>query len=180
MEYFEKKQKIILGIVIAIVVGLIGYYVYGKEEQKTIQGEEESLWEPTETKEEEDNRDDKILVHISGAVQKEGIIELKRNSRIADAIEKAGGFREDAYVEEINLAYKLEDGMKIKILTKEEKQKQMEEKEKEEWITTNSGVVNNEEEEGNTKNSKININTATRESIRNFARNWYFYGYKNY
>ena len=32
-----------------------------------------------------------------------------------------GGVKEDAYIEDINLAYKLEDGMKIYIPTKQEK-----------------------------------------------------------
>ena len=164
MDSLEKKQKIILGIMIAIVVGFIGYYVYAKEDQKQLQEEEEFLLQPTETKEKEEEKeeDDKILVHVSGAVQKEGIVELKINSRMADAIDKAGGFREDAYVEEINLAYKLEDGMKIKILTKEEKQIQIKENTKEEEISTNSGGINNEEKERNNKDSKININTDTR------------------
>ena len=37
----------------------------------------------------EEYSDKFILVHVSGAVNKEGIVELKINSRIADAIEKA-------------------------------------------------------------------------------------------
>ena len=38
---------------------------------------------------EEHYSDERILVHISGAVNKEGIVELKINSRISDAIDKA-------------------------------------------------------------------------------------------
>ena len=52
--------------------------------------------------------------------------------------------------------------MKIKILTKEENQIQIKENTKEEEISTNSGGINNEEKERNNKDSKININTATR------------------
>ena len=56
MDSLEKKQKIILGIMIAIVVGFIGYYVYAKEDQKQLQEEEEFLLQPTETKEKQEEK----------------------------------------------------------------------------------------------------------------------------
>lgn len=123
MYNFSKKQKIILGILIVIVAGFICYYVYAQDQDNsTTQIDLESDIETKEKKQEEKYSDDKILVHVSGAVNKEGLVELKVNSRIADAIDKAGGVREDASIEDINLAYQLEDGMKIHILTKQEKQ----------------------------------------------------------
>lgn len=63
-----------------------------------------------------------IIIHITGAVRNWGIIELPANSRIADAIEKAGGLTEDADITNVNLAYVLEDGMKVDIpsINKEE------------------------------------------------------------
>lgn len=99
-------------------------------------------------------------------MNKEGIVELKSNSRIADAIDKAEGIREDASIEDINLAYKLEDGMKIHIPTKQEKEE--EEKSKEEYVTTSSGIMTNQEEntkETNSQNTKVNINTATQTQL---------------
>ena len=65
-----------------------------------------------------------IVVHISGAVHNEGIVKLKEGSRVADAIEEAGGVREDAYTKDLNLAYKLEDGVKIYIPTLDENNKE--------------------------------------------------------
>ena len=73
---------------------------------------------------EEENKqlnEEKIVVHICGCVNKEGVIELNKNSRIADAIEMAGGLNNDADISQINLAYILEDGMKITIPNKNEK-----------------------------------------------------------
>ena len=123
MYNFNKKQKMILGILIAIVAGFICYYVYAQDQDNsTTQIDLESDIEAKEEKQEEKYSDDRILVHISGAVNEEGIVELKANSRIADAIDKAGGVKEEASIEDINLAYKLEDGMKIHIFTKQEKQ----------------------------------------------------------
>lgn len=90
MNNFNQKQKIILGILITIILGAIGYYVYGKEdntEQLEIQNNIEVQTE--DTQKEEEYSDTLILVHVSGAVSKEGVIELKAGSRIAEAIEKA-------------------------------------------------------------------------------------------
>ena len=135
-----------------------------------------------------------ILVHVSGAVNKEDVYELKANSRISDAIEKAGGIREDAYIEDINLAYKLEDGMKIHIPTKQEKEQEKakdnanstdtnndsegEEDLTKKYTTTSSGIggtsnkSESENNNGNKKNSeetkrgsKVNINTATQTEL---------------
>lgn len=161
MYNFSKKQKIILGIIITIVVGFVFYYVYGKEEAGISPNDlENDIETQEEQNEKQDFSDDTILVHVSGAVNKEGIVELKINSRISDAIDKAEGVREDASIEDINLAYKLEDGMKIHIPTKQER--------KEPHITTESGVTIEPEkntEEISPKNAKVNINTATQTQL---------------
>ena len=78
--------------------------------------------------------------------------------------------REDAYTEDINLAYKLEDGMKIHIPTKQEKENAnttftTEEDLTEKYVTTSSGVSNNSENNEATQNTKININTATQTQL---------------
>lgn len=159
MYNFNKKQKIILGILLAIVAGFICYYVYAKDENNSTLEVEENLEVQEEETEEETYSDDVILVHVSGAVNNEGVVELKVNSRVSDAIEKAGGVKEDAYTDEINLAYKLEDGMKIHIPTKQEKQK-TNTTENIQVITTDSGVVEKEEQKEETKQKKVNINTA--------------------
>ena len=80
-------------------------------------------------------------------------------------------------MDEINLAYKLEDGMKVHIPTVQE----IEETKKtetpdltEEYIKTESGLEINKTESEKTQNikqTKININTATRRTIRNITRN---------
>lgn len=164
MYNFSKKQKIILGIIIAIIVGFVCYYVYAREEVDISSSDLENNLENNIEKQE--FSDDTILVHISGAVNKEGMVELKINSRISDAIDKAEGVREDASIEDINLAYKLEDGMKIYIPTKQEKEENK--KEEKTYITTESGIETIQEkntEEVKTKNSKVNINTATQTQL---------------
>ena len=173
MYNLNKKQKIILGILVAIVAGFVCYYVYAKDEgANTVNLESDlAIQEEMTGQEEEQHSDDRILVHISGAVNKEGIVELKIGSRIADAIDKAGGIKEDADIEEINLAYLLEDGMKIKIPNKQEKDKQsdtVQEENIENYVTTSIGVSNvskEEEKSKDMKSEKVNINTATQTEL---------------
>lgn len=59
----------------------------------------------------------KVIVHVAGSVNNPGLYELKAGSRIADAIEKAGGPKPDASLDSINLAARLEDGNQIVVPT---------------------------------------------------------------
>ncbi|MCD7100618.1 helix-hairpin-helix domain-containing protein [Pseudoclavibacter sp. 13-3] len=56
---------------------------------------------------------DGVHVHVTGAVRAPGLHRLDRGSRIADAIEKAGGFAADADIEALNLARVLVDGEQL-------------------------------------------------------------------
>ena len=89
MYQFSQKQKIIIGIIIAIIAGSICYYVYAKEEKTEQFTETEASLEEKEFTEEETYSDTRIFVHITGAVNQEGVVELKVNSRILDAIQAA-------------------------------------------------------------------------------------------
>ena len=61
-----------------------------------------------------------MYVHVSGAVQEPGLYELPEGSRIAAAVEAAGGFSEDAATDGVNLARVLFDGEQIVVPTIEE------------------------------------------------------------
>ena len=166
MKYINKKTKILLIILIAIMAIGISYYAYQNEKESQNIIEQQNL-EIEENKQEESSKEtEKIIVHVSGAVQNEGVIELEENSRIADAIEKAGGFREDAYTKDVNLAYKLKDGMKIYIPTMEEKENEKTNVIVESNIETeNNNNSYSNTDEGKNVNSKVNINTASKEEL---------------
>ena len=51
-----------------------------------------------------------ITVHVAGAVLSPGLCRLREGSRVADALEKAGGASADAQLDDLNLAGKLADG----------------------------------------------------------------------
>jgi len=54
-----------------------------------------------------------VVVQISGQVKKPGVYELPFNSRVYQAIDKAGGFLSNAETESINLADWVKDGSQI-------------------------------------------------------------------
>ncbi len=58
---------------------------------------------------------EEIMVHISGAVNKPGILGLDSNKRVVDALDLAGGARDDADLDRVNLAARLHDEEKIYI-----------------------------------------------------------------
>lgn len=67
-----------------------------------------------------------IYVDVAGAIEKPGLYQLAKRSRLADAIKAAGGFlkeADDEYVaKELNLAQQLSDGDKIYIFSQAERE----------------------------------------------------------
>ncbi len=106
-----------------------------------------------------------IHVFVCGAVLKEGVYELPEGSRVYEAVECAGGFREDADTSYINQAAVLQDAQKLEIPTREEAERYRE-----------NGVALNQFGTGNTGTagsmpaggsaSKVNINTADEVLLR--------------
>lgn len=103
-----------------------------------------------------------IVVHVCGAVTNEGVYTLPEGARIHQAIEAAGGMKEEADTSALNLAAPIEDGMRIRVLTKEEsialnKDAVLE-------AVTSAHAANGE---GAKKGEeKINLNTATVEELK--------------
>lgn len=164
MINLNRKQKIFLSIIAIILIIFAGIYVYFKDySNNNIEELEVENISNEETDKENEEEKGKIKVHISGAVKNEGVIELEEGARLIDGIEKVGGFTEEAYTKDINLASILEDGMKIYVYTK----KEMEEGntlENNNNILKNE-IVSNQGSTTSTKNEKINLNKATEEEL---------------
>ena len=58
---------------------------------------------------------DTLFIHVSGEVAHPGLVEVESGSRVADAVNAAGGFTEDAATDSVNLARPLSDGEQIVI-----------------------------------------------------------------
>ena len=153
MYNFNKKQKIVIGIILAIVATILIIYVYTKDTNQNQNQEELQIQEEAE-KPEEVEEPKEIVVHIAGAIKTEGVILLQEGSRINDAIEKAGGITEEADMTQVNLATIVEDGMKIYIPKKGENNENMEEE------------TTLKKETSETKaTTKININKANQTEL---------------
>ncbi len=92
----------------------------------------------------------KIKVYICGKIKNAGVYELNENTRIVDLISIAGGVKEDAYLDSLNLAEILTDGQKVYIPSKEEVSD-----------SVGSNLAGNNMA-GDSKTKIININFATR------------------
>lgn len=116
----------------------------------------------------------KIVVDISGAVNKPGVYELEAGARVGDLINRGGGVKGDSSVDwvskNINLSKKLDDSSKLYIpfdweIYEPEKYGLLAVTAPVSSSTTsnNSNTNSNSEETGNSTNNigKINVNTAT-------------------
>ena len=56
-----------------------------------------------------------VVVHVTGAVSRPGVVTLPPGSRVTDAIDAAGGVAPDADAEQLNLARVLTDGEQIRV-----------------------------------------------------------------
>lgn len=170
MNLLNRRQKIII-LIIAVIIAIIIYNFYIKENEfiniNNITTEENDKIEYQQNiiQESENKTNVEIIVHVSGAVNKEGIVKLPQNSRISDAIEKSNGLKEDADIQDINLAYILEDGMKIYIPNKKDKSEKEKVNKEDNNYYENNNVTQYNNSNNKKQNQKININTATQTEL---------------
>ncbi len=101
-----------------------------------------------------------------------GVYKLKLGARIIDAINAAGGETEEADTSNINLAYILEDGVRLYIPRINEKIGSLEDTNYKSFISYESGIegiitdtyTNNQEEIK--ENAKVNINRANLDKLK--------------
>ena len=164
MEFTTKQKIIIISIIIVLII--VGIYVYNirfSEDINENTNENQLNTSFVENILEKDDKNKEIIVHITGAMKKNGIVKLKDGARIYDAIEMAGGSTDDADLSKINLAYVLEDGQKVYIPKIGEINQENAE---EEYITfeygNNKNIIQDYNKGGN---EKVNINTANQTEL---------------
>ena len=86
-----------------------------------------------------------LFVHVGGAVVNPGLYELAEGSRVKDAIDAAGGLKEDADLDSINLAEQLGDGVHLVVSTTQTQD-------------TNTGLASDTKAQSS---GKVNINSAS-------------------
>ena len=150
MQKNDLKTKLIIIATIIVVIITIGLYIYKHAKDDTFEEYENHTFEHETSKYENSIEEfENITIHITGEVKYPGVVVLKNGARIVDAIEAAGGETEEADLNKLNLAYILNDGEKIYV--------------------PNKNDMNSEEilenQQGDDKQSSININTATVEEL---------------
>ena len=177
----KNKSKIIAFVVVILISvgGLLckGYftdeiYVLNEEENaETDIKDDEALEEnnSNENKIEDKGNDDKnisvkeITVYVSGEINNPGVVTLKSNQRLSDAVKMLGGVTKKADMNNINLAIKLEDEMHYIIPKKGDKSNvsnQNLSNNTTNMTNPSTSLDNQGNSSTNEQNSKININTA--------------------
>ena len=96
-----------------------------------------------------------VFVHVVGAVNAPGVYELHEGDRVLAAVEAAGGLRDDAAVQAVNLARDVVDGEQIYVPTNDEAGQ----------VATRQATVAGAGEASGS-GGLVNINTATAEELQ--------------
>ena len=157
-----KQYKIALGLGLlgAIVAGFI--LLQGRDQGVTdVQQLTEQTSSSSSYKDEKSNKsneisqaeteDQLVTVDVKGAVKKPGVYQLQSNSRVHDALEKAGGLTDEADLKSVNQAQKLSDEAVVYVAKGGENAVDV----------TTSAPASATSGTGQAKSALVNLNTAT-------------------
>ncbi|WP_286947392.1 helix-hairpin-helix domain-containing protein [Acetobacterium sp. UBA5834] len=138
------RNKILYTLIVLVFLGVFWGWYHFKESSDTAISISDAT--ALENGADENNQSDQgqMMVHITGAVKQPGVVSLKPEARLIEAIELVGGLTETADVDSLNLARKIQDEEKIHIPAMGE---------------VSATAVSSE-------NDKVNINTASLEELK--------------
>lgn len=118
MSSFTKREQIVILVIVLIIISILGFEFFLRDIIKVDNSQLEVINNDdliiNETADNSTSSEEgTIIVHISGQVNKPGVVELENGKRVIDAVELAGGLKNDADIDRINLAKKLVDEEKI-------------------------------------------------------------------
>ena len=152
--YLDKyKLYILISLICISILGILFFMLFNKTEENII--EKEIV---IEEKKEENKEITTVRVDVKGRVKKEGVYELSSDSRVIDAINKAGGLKENANTDYINLSKKLVDEMIIIIYSDDEVNKFREEEKQIIYIEYKCECPDNINDSCITKEDVVNTN----------------------
>lgn len=157
-----KQYKIALGLGLLGVIAAGFILLQGRDQGGTdVQQLTEQTSSSSSYKDEKSNKsneisqaeteDQLVTVDVKGAVKKPGVYQLQSNSRVHDALEKAGGMTEEADLKSINQAQKLSDEAVVYVAKVGENAVDV----------TASASASATSGTGQTKSALVNLNTAT-------------------
>ncbi len=104
MPMFKKSMLVLLALVALAAGGAVFYGYRAQEEAVPLDAGEVVGMETQE-----------IVVYVSGAVNRPGLVRLAEGARAQEAVDACGGFLPTADRDGVNLAQKLKDGMQVKV-----------------------------------------------------------------
>lgn len=132
IRYLIEKYKLIMSVVAIVICSILifSFVLSRKNNEINIDGidniakiEEIDKVEKMENKQEELQEVEKSKVDIKGFVENPGVYEVENNFRVIDVINKAGGLKDGANTEYLNLSKKVTDEMIIIIYSDDELEK---------------------------------------------------------
>lgn len=117
--YFLKQYWYVILIIILILAGLM-LRKEPNSQENSIVFESAIEQEGTPLQEEEELNESEVFVDIKGAIHSPGVYLMKTGDRVEAAIELAGGLKEEADSNQVNLAEQVYDEMVIYIPAKSE------------------------------------------------------------
>lgn len=196
-NFLNKEIKLKMGVFVLLIAalvistGVIGFLISKNDSEiiiskslneGTINSEISATPQSTPTINSEETTE-KIQVYVVGEVNRPGVVTLLKGQIIEDAVKAAGGPTDKADLDNINLAYILNENVMLKILPKPELDSNVVENGMEaadfkpsdgvqsksttgiELKSDSGGAVINENEQKSGSKGKININTATQAEL---------------
>lgn len=162
IKYYIEKYKFIIILIFAILILMIGI-ILNFIDKKNIKVEEYQINEIEDDteKQEENIVDEEYKVDIKGMVENPGVYKLKSDSRVIDVISKAGGLKEDANTEYLNLSKKIVDEMVIIVYSNNDVEKFKEEDKQIIYIEYECICPDNKNEACINENDTVNTNGVT-------------------
>lgn len=155
-----KDKKLVIIILIIFIIILFVFFNNNKNDNSEIIENIETTSDANSIENREETK--QIIVHITGCIKNQGIVEVNEGARIVDVIEASGGITEEADISKVNLAYIVKDAQKIYIPS-------INDKEDIEYITSNNGENVIVEDKYGGKSNMININTATQTELESLS-----------
>lgn len=137
-EVDRRQVMVVIVLVILVLIGSGVIYLRNRPTQvRSVKEIKREVKPQVSTK--------RILVYVCGAVQKPGVYQLGEGSRVADAVNMAGGFAPEADLNSLNLAKQVSDGEKV--------------------FVSRVGQASPQSGQNSQEIKKVNLNTATIEEL---------------
>lgn len=146
-EIFETyRRECLIGLVAAVIVGGLFFWNGRSQTPPVTPASTQQRQQPRRV----NKQSGKVYVDVKGAVIKPGVYCLSHGARLAEAVNAAGGFRDVADQNQVNLAKQVCDQQMIYIPMKGEQTEQS---------------VGQPGSESSVSDKVVNLNTATKEQL---------------